>query len=336
MKPLKIAINGLGRIGRCVLRILAEHPRESLQVIAVNAPAEIEMSAHLVKYDSIHGVLPFEVASDGETLSVNGKAMRYCRHRSPEDLPWREMGVDLVLECTGLFNDGKRADAHLRAGAAKVIISAPAKNVDMTVVYGINHTGIGGDMRIISNASCTTNCLAPMAKVLHDSFGVVCGLMNTVHAFTRDQRLVDSTHADYRRARAATASIIPTKTGAAAAIGLVLPELAGKLSGIAVRVPTPNVSLVDLTCLLERPATPESVNDAFRQAAAGDLSGILAANDLPLVSTDFNGRSESSIIDLAQTQMMEGGLTKTLAWYDNEWGFACRMLDTALAMHHAG
>ncbi len=333
IKKINVGINGLGRIGRCLLRLMVQNPRDDINIVAVNAPAPIEMSAHLLKYDSTHGVLNADIQTHGyDTLLINGKAIRYLRIKDPEDLPWQETGVDIVLECTGLFNKREAAAAHLTAGANKVLISAPAKDVDLTVVYGVNHSALRSNMQIVSNASCTTNCLAPVVHVLNETFGIEAGLMNTIHSFTRDQRLVDSTHSDFRRARAATQSLIPTKTGAADAIGLVIPALAGKLSGLAVRVPTMNVSLVDLSCTLSQTTTAQAINDAMRKAAAGPLAGILAINDIPLVSSDFNGRCESSILDSDQTMVSNGNLVKVLAWYDNEMGFADRMFDTTIAM----
>lgn len=332
-QKIKVGINGLGRIGRCLVRLVAQNLRDDMEIIAVNAPAPIEMSAHLLKYDSTHGVLNADINTQGnDTLLINNQSIRYLRIKNPEELPWQELGVDIVLECTGLFNKRDAAAAHLRAGANKVLISAPASDADLTVVYGVNHDAIRDDMQVISNASCTTNCLAPVVYVLEKHFGIESGLMNTIHSFTRDQRLVDSTHSDFRRSRAATQSLIPTKTGAANAIGLVIPSLAGKLSGIAVRVPTANVSLVDLTCLLSQSVTAQTVNDAMRQEAAESLKGVLTINELPLVSSDFNGCLESAIFDAEQTIVSNGNLLKVLAWYDNEMGFAARMFDTAKGM----
>ena len=327
---VNIAINGFGRIGRCVTRLASM--RDDIRVVAVNARAEAAMSAHLLKYDSTHGVLAAEVIAESDALIVNGQRIAYYREADPSALPWRESGIAVAMECTGRFNDAKKAAAHITAGARRVLVSAPAKNSDLTIVYGVNHTALTHEMRIISNASCTTNCLAPVAKVLHETFGIEAGLLNTVHAYTNDQRILDGSHADYRRARSAAVSMVPTKTGAASAIGEVLPALAGKLSGLAVRVPTANVSLVDLTCLLSTSVIKDQVNEAFRTAATGDLAGVLAVSDLPLVSVDFNQRPESAIVDALQTTVSDGRLVKVLAWYDNEWGFSCRMIDTAIAM----
>jgi len=331
MKNINIAINGFGRIGVCIMRALIKRRRDNIRIVAVNNLSDINTAAHLLKYDSTHGALDADVRVDGNRLCINDAAISYISERDATALPWKEKSVDVVLECTGVFASADKAAAHLHAGAGKVLISAPANDAALTVVQGVNHDQLRADMRIVSNASCTTNCLAPVAKVLQQTIGIETGLMNTVHSYTNDQNLLDSFHPDLRRARAAAASMIPTKTGAAAAIGLVLPELAGKLSGLAVRVPTMNVSLVDFTCLLKRDTTAEEVNNAMRAAAAGELKGILAVNEQPLVSVDFNQRSESSVFDATQTQSI-GRLVKVLSWYDNEWGFSNRMLDTAEMM----
>jgi len=334
---IKVAINGYGRIGRMVLRALYEGKRRGeIEIVAINDLGDAKTNAHLTKYDSAHGPFPYRVeVGDGE-LIVDGDHIRVCAERDPSKLPWRELGVDLVMECTGLFASKEKASAHLKAGARKVVISAPAgKDVDATVVYGVNHDVLKAQHEVISNASCTTNCLAPLAKVLHEAFGIEHGLMTTIHAYTNDQVLTDVYHSDLRRARSATQSMIPTKTGAAAAVGLVLPELNGRLDGFAVRVPTINVSLVDLTFTASKPVTVEAINAAVSAAAAGPLKGVLAYTDEPLVSIDFNHNAHSSVFDAGLTKILDGRLVKVCAWYDNEWGFSNRMLDTALALANA-
>ena len=335
MKSINVAINGFGRIGRCLARILAAAGRDDIQLVAVNSRSDAATAAHLLKYDSTHGVLAAEVASRGDALIIGEKEIPYLRVGELGQLPWRDLAVDVVLECSGAFNSAAFGNEHIRAGAAKVLFSAPAKEVDLTVVYGVNHDQLRSEMRLISNASCTTNCLAPLAAVLDAAGGIQSAMMNTVHAYTNDQQLLDASHKDIRRARAGAVSMIPTKTGAAAAIGLVLPALAGKISGAAIRVPTINVSLVDLTCILEKPLAAEEINATMRAAAAGDLQGVLAVSDLPLVSCDFNGRCESSVFDATLTQADGRGMVKVFAWYDNEWGFSHRMLDVAAAMMQA-
>jgi glyceraldehyde 3-phosphate dehydrogenase len=331
--PVKAAINGYGRIGRMVLRALYEGKRrKEISVVAVNDLGDAKTNAHLTRYDSAHGPFPFKVEVAGNDLVVDGDRIKVCAERDPAKLPWRDLGVDVVLECTGLFTSKEKASAHLRAGARKVVISAPAgKDVDATVVYGVNHKTLKSTHAVISNASCTTNCLAPLAKVLHEAIGIEHGLMTTIHAYTNDQVLTDVFHSDLRRARSATQSMIPTKTGAAAAVGLVLPELDGRLDGFAIRVPTINVSLVDLTFTARRATTVEEINKAVRAASEGSLKGILAFTDEPLVSIDFNHNPASSIYDASLTKMLGGTLVKVCAWYDNEWGFSNRMLDTTLA-----
>jgi glyceraldehyde 3-phosphate dehydrogenase len=316
-----------------VLRALYEGKRrKELSVVAVNDLGDAKTNAHLTRYDSAHGPFPFKVEVAGNDLVVDGDRIRVCAERDPAKLPWRELGVDIVLECTGLFTSKEKAAAHLRAGARKVVISAPAgKDVDATVVYGVNHKTLKPAHTVISNASCTTNCLAPLAKVLHDAIGIEHGLMTTIHAYTNDQVLTDVYHSDLRRARSATQSMIPTKTGAAAAVGLVLPELDGRLDGFAIRVPTINVSLVDLTFTARRATTVEEINKAMRAASEGSLKGILAFTDEPLVSIDFNHNPASSIYDASLTKILGGTVVKVCAWYDNEWGFSNRMLDTTLA-----
>jgi glyceraldehyde 3-phosphate dehydrogenase len=328
----KIAINGYGRIGRNVLRAFYEGGHsDDMQIVAINDLGNIETNAHLTKYDTVHGRFFGDVAIDGDYLVVNGDKIKVCAERNPEELPWAELGVDLVLECTGLFASSEKAQAHIKAGAKKVLISAPAGKDVKTVVYGVNHDTLLSDDVIVSNASCTTNCLAPLAKVLNNSVGIEHGLMTTVHAYTNDQHLTDSYHKDLRRARSATHSMIPTQTGAAAAVGLVLPELNGKLDGYAIRVPTINVSVVDLTFATKKDTSIEEINSIVKAAAEGELKGILAYNDKPLVSIDFNHDAHSSSFDATQTRKIDG-LVKVVSWYDNEWGFSNRMLDTARAM----
>ncbi|MBI1362606.1 MAG: type I glyceraldehyde-3-phosphate dehydrogenase [Proteobacteria bacterium] len=328
---IKVAINGFGRIGRNVLRALYEQGRSDVEVVAINDLASVETNAHLFKYDSVHGTFNGDVSAEADGITVNGKRIAVTAIRDPKELPWGKLGVDIVLECTGIFTDGEKAKAHIEAGARKVIISAPGTNVDSTVVYGVNHTTLKSSDKIISNASCTTNCLAPVAKVLHEEFGIERGLMTTVHAYTNDQSVLDVAHKDLRRARAAALSMIPSTTGAAKAVGLVLPELNGKLDGFAIRVPTPNVSVVDLAFTAARPVTVDAINAALKKAAeSNELKGILGYNTAPLVSIDFNHNSHSSVFDATQTRVMDGGkMVKILSWYDNEWGFSNRMLDVA-------
>ena len=330
---IRIAINGFGRIGRNLLRALyTQGYRRDLQVVAINDLGDSAINAHLLRYDSVHGHFAADVSCDHESLTVNGDRIAVSAIRNPADLPWHAEGIDVVFECTGLFTERAKAAAHLAAGARKVIISAPAKGADATVVHGVNHDILRASHQIISNASCTTNCLAPVAQVLHRELGIEQGLMTTIHAYTNDQSLTDVHHSDPDRARAATQSMIPSKTGAAEAVGLVLPELAGKLTGMAVRVPVINVSLVDLTVTLARETTAEEVNALFKEASRG--SRILGYNDLPLVSCDFNHNPLSSIFDANHTKA-SGRLLKVMAWYDNEWGFSNRMLDNCLALWNA-
>ena len=333
----RIAINGYGRIGRCILRALYEEgKRSAIQIAAINDLGDTHTNMHLTRYDTAHGRFGAEVAMDGRDMLVNGDRIRVLAERDPSQLPWRELGVDVVLECTGLFRTREKASAHLSAGAGRVVISAPAgAEVDATVVYGVNHHVLRSAHTLVSNASCTTNCLAPLAKVLHAAVGIEQGVMNTVHSYTNDQVLTDVYHKDLRRARSATQSMIPTKTGAAAAVGLVLPELDGRLDGFSVRVPTINVSLVDLTFRASRATTVEEIDAAMKSAADGELSGVLAFNDEPLVSTDFNHCPYSSVYDAGMTKVLGGDLVKVCSWYDNEWGFANRMLDTTLALLEA-
>ena len=326
---IRVGINGFGRIGRNVFRAcLAE---DQLDFVAVNDITNAETLAHLLKYDSVHGTLTDEVKAEGGALVIGKRSVKVLAERDPAKLPWKALGVDLVLECSGLFTERDKAAKHLDAGAKKVIVSAPAKNADVTICMGVNQKAYDPTKHhVLSNASCTTNCLAPIAKVLHDAFGIRRGLMTTVHAYTNDQRILDLPHEDMRRARAAALSMIPTSTGAAKAIGLVIPELNGKLDGLAVRVPTPNVSVVDLTAELEKPATKEQINTAMKSAAEGPLKGILHYCDVPLVSKDFNGTPFSSIFDAALTSVIDKNFCKVMSWYDNEWGFSNRMRDVSL------
>jgi len=335
---IKVGINGYGRIGRNVLRALYESGRnKEIQVVAINDLGDAETNAHLTRYDTAHGRFPGEVKVDGDSMVVNGDRIRVLAQRDPAKLPWGELGVDFVLECTGLFTSKAKAGAHLAGGAKKVVISAPGgDDVDATVVFGVNHQILRASHTVISNASCTTNCLAPVAQVLHENVGIESGLMTTVHAYTNDQVLTDVYHSDLRRARSATMSRIPTKTGAAAAVGLVLPELKGKFDGFAVRVPTINVSLVDLTFTPKRATTVAEVNQLMKAAAEGPLKGVLAYTEAPLVSIDYNHDAHSSTFDGTMTKVIGGNLVKVCAWYDNEWGFSNRMLDTTLAWSKAG
>ncbi|UCG73148.1 MAG: type I glyceraldehyde-3-phosphate dehydrogenase [Chromatiales bacterium] len=334
---VKLAINGYGRIGRCVLRALYESGRTGeFQIVALNDLGDAETNAHLTRYDTAHGPFPGEVSVDGDNIVVNGDRIRVFAERDPGKLPWGDLGVDVVLECTGLFRSKEKCAPHLAAGAKKVIISAPGgSDVDATVVYGVNDDVLTASDTVISNASCTTNCLAPLVKPLHDAIGVKCGVMNTIHSYTNDQVLTDVFHKDLRRARSATMSMIPTKTGAAAAVGLVLPELNGKLDGFSVRVPTINVSLVDLSFTAARETSIDEINEIMKQASQGALAGVLGYNDGPLVSVDFNHNPLSSIYDATMTKVIDGTLVKVCAWYDNEWGFSNRMLDTTLALLNA-
>ncbi|MBM7865963.1 type I glyceraldehyde-3-phosphate dehydrogenase [Heliobacterium gestii] len=337
----KIAINGFGRIGRNVLRAMLKRDMlkagSDVEIVALNDLTSPETLAHLLQYDSVHGELPYEVTVSDKAISVNGIQIKVCAETDPAKLPWKELGVDIVVESTGRFTKGPDAAKHIQAGAKKVIISAPGKDIDATIVMGVNdHTYDPANHHVVSNASCTTNCLAPFAKVLHEQFGIVRGLMTTVHAYTNDQRILDLPHSDLRRARAAGQSIIPTTTGAAKAVALVLPELKGKLNGFAMRVPTPNVSVVDLVVELEKPATEEAINSALKAAAEGPLKGILAFCEKPLVSRDFNGNPHSSIVDAPSTMILDGKMAKVVSWYDNEWGYSNRVVDLALLMAAKG
>ncbi len=330
---IKVGINGYGRIGRNILRALYEAKRtHEIQILAINDLGDANTNAHLTRFDTAHGRFRADVHVDGDSMVVDGDRIRVVAQRDPTKLPWGELGVDVVLECTGLFTSKAKASAHIAAGAKKVVISAPGgDDVDATIVYGVNHGTLKASDTVISNASCTTNCLAPLAKVLHDNIGIVAGVMTTVHSYTNDQVLTDVYHSDLRRARSATMSMIPTKTGAAAAVGLVLPELKGKLDGFAIRVPTINVSLVDLSFTAARKTSVEEINKIVKAAADGAFKGILAYNDQPLVSVDFNHDPASSTYDSSLTKVIEGTLVKVCAWYDNEWGFSNRMLDTTIA-----
>lgn len=332
---IRVAINGYGRIGRNILRAHYEskkHPE--IQIVAINDLGDVNTNAHLTRYDTTHGKFPGEVVVSGNDMIINGDKIRVVAERDPKKLPWKEMNIDLVLECTGFFTSKEKAHAHLEAGAKKVLISAPATNVDATIVYGVNHSILKASDTVISNASCTTNCLAPLVKALHETVGVEKGLMNTVHSYTNDQALIDVYHTDLRRARAAAHSMIPTKTGAAIAVGEVLPELNGKLDGFSIRVPTINVSVIDLTFTAKRDTSIDEINNIMKEAAKGSLKGILEINEAPLVSVDFNHNAASSIFDTSYTKVM-GNFVKVLSWYDNEWGFSNRMLDTAVAFVNA-
>ncbi len=326
---LKIAINGFGRIGRMVLRAMAENPRPGIQIVAINDLGSLSDNAHMFRYDSVHGQYRGTLNLGNDTIDVGHGAIKVVAEPNPEKLPWAEMGIDLVFECSGRFTKRDDAAKHLTAGAKRVIVSAPAEGADLTIVYGVNHTQINATHTVLSNASCTTNCLAPIAFALNNAIGIDSGFMTTIHSYTGDQRLVDTIHKDLHRARAAAMSMIPSSTGAAKAVGLVLPELKGRLDGTAIRVPTANVSVVDFKFIAKRKTTVDEVNQALRAAADGQLKGILGINTVPLVSCDFNHDDRSSIADLPQTQVVDGRLVRVLSWYDNEWGFSNRMLDVA-------
>ncbi len=330
---VRVAINGFGRIGRLALRAALESGRDDVEFVAINDLGSPEMNAHLLQYDSVHGRFPGEISVSKGGISVNGGApIQSFAERNPAALPWGELKIDVVMECTGIFTSKAKAGAHLEAGAKKVLISAPSGDADLTVVYGVNHDKIAKTHDVISNASCTTNCLAPVAAILHEAFGIKSGYMTTIHAYTGDQKLHDNLHDDMRRARAGALSMIPTSTGAARAVGLVLPELKGKLDGTAIRVPTANVSVIDFKFIPEKAATVEAINALMKTAANGNLKGILGVNEAPLVSVDFNHSSFSSVFDATQTQVVDGGLVRVMSWYDNEWGFSNRMSDTAVAL----
>ena len=329
---VKVAINGFGRIGRNILRGIVESGRKDIQVVAINDLGPVETNAHLLRFDSVHGRFPADVKVEGEFLVVDGQKIRVTAIKDPATLPHKELGVDIALECTGIFTSKDKASAHLTAGAKRVIVSAPADGADLTVVYGVNHDKLTRDHMVISNASCTTNCLAPVAKVLHDAVGIEKGFMTTIHSYTNDQPTLDQMHKDLYRARAAALNMIPTSTGAAKAVGLVLPELNGKLDGSSIRVPTPNVSVIDFKFIAKRETSKDEVNGAVKRAAEQQLKGVLGTTDQPNVSIDFNHDPHSSIFHLDQTKVMDGTLVRVMSWYDNEWGFSNRMADTAVAM----
>ncbi len=329
---LRVGINGFGRIGRNVLRAIIESGRTDIEVVALNDLGPVETNAHLMRYDSVHGRFPGEVTVSGDSIDVGRGPIKVTAERDPSKLPWKELGVDIALECTGIFTSRDKASAHLAAGASRVLVSAPASGADLTVVYGVNHEKLTADHKVVSNASCTTNCLAPVAKVINEAVGIDKGFMTTIHAYTGDQPTLDTLHKDLYRARAAAMSMIPTSTGAAKAVGLVLPELQGKLDGVSIRVPTPNVSVIDLKCVTKRETSVDEINEAMKRAAAQELKGILNITAAPNVSIDFNHDSHSSTFALDQTKVMEGTLVRVLSWYDNEWGFSNRMADTAVAM----
>ena len=329
---VRVGINGFGRIGRLALRALIESGRKDVKVVGINDLGSVEDNAHLLKYDSVHGTLGTDVKVSGDTIDVGTGPIKVTQERDPSKLPWRELGVDIAYESTGIFASRDKATAHLDAGAKKVLISAPAADADMTIVYGVNHDQLTSEHTIVSNASCTTNCLAPVADVMHKLLGIEKGFMTTIHSFTGDQRTVDTLHSDPRRARAASVSMIPTSTGAAKAVGLVLPELLGKLDGTSIRVPTPNVSVIDLTFTAGRNTTVEEVNAAMKEASEGRLKGVLEYVTAPLVSVDFNHNPHSSSFDATQTQVIEGNFVRVMSWYDNEWGFSNRLSDTAVVL----
>ncbi|WP_340693568.1 type I glyceraldehyde-3-phosphate dehydrogenase [Hyphomonas sp.] len=330
---IRVAINGFGRIGRLVLRSIIEHDRKDIEVVAINDLGPVATNAHLLRFDSVHGRFPADVQVDGDKIVINGKPILCTAIRDPKDLPHRELDIDIAMECTGIFADKEKASAHLAAGAKRVLVSAPATNADKTIVFGVNHDTITKDDMVVSNASCTTNCLSPVAKVLNDLIGIEKGMMTTIHSYTNDQPSLDQMHKDLYRSRAAALSMIPTSTGAAKAVGLVLPELKGKLDGISIRVPTPNVSVVDLKFVSKKKTTPEEINAAIIAAANdGPMKGVLGFTDQPNVSCDFIHDNRSSIFHLDQTKVMDGNFVSILTWYDNEWGFATRMSDTALVM----
>ena len=329
---VKVAINGFGRIGRNVLRAIIESGRTDIQVVAINDLGPVETNAHLLRYDSVHGKFPHDVKVAGDTIDVGRGPIKVTAERDPAKLPHKELGVEIALECTGIFTARDKAAAHLTAGAKRVLVSAPADGADLTVVFGVNHDKLTKDHLVVSNASCTTNCLSPFAKVLHEAIGIEKGMMTTIHSYTGDQPTLDTMHKDLYRARAAALSMIPTSTGAAKAVGLVLPELNGKLDGFAMRVPTPNVSVVDLKFIAKRATTKDEINAAIKKAADGPLKGVLGYTNAPNVSIDFNHDSHSSIFHMDQTKVMDGVLCSVLSWYDNEWGFSNRMADTAVAM----
>jgi glyceraldehyde 3-phosphate dehydrogenase len=329
---VRVAINGFGRIGRNVLRAIVESGRTDIEVVAINDLGPVETNAHLLRFDSVHGKFPAEVTVSGDTINVGRGPIKVTAIRNPAELPHREMNIDIALECTGIFVTKEKAMAHIEAGAKRVLVSAPCDNADLTVVFGVNHDKLTKDHLVVSNASCTTNCLSPVAKVLNDTVGIEHGFMTTIHSYTGDQPTLDTMHKDLYRARAAALSMIPTSTGAAKAVGLVLPELNGKLDGAAIRVPTPNVSVVDLKFTSKRKTSAQEINDAIKRAASQELKGVLGFTDVPNVSSDFNHDSRSSVFHLDQTKVIDGNFVRILSWYDNEWGFSNRMADTAVAM----
>ena len=329
---VRVAINGFGRIGRNVLRAIYESGRKDIEVVGINDLGPVETNAHLLRFDSVHGRFPHEVKVEGDSIVIGNNKIKVTAERDPSKLPWKDLGVDIAMECTGIYTAKDKASAHLTAGAKRVLVSAPADNADMTVVYGVNHDKLTRDHLVVSNGSCTTNCLAPVAKVINDLVGIETGFMTTIHAYTGDQPTLDTMHKDLYRGRAAAMSMIPTSTGAAKAIGLVLPELKGKLDGVAIRVPTPNVSVVDLKIVAKKETTAKDINEAMKRAASQELKGILGTTDQPNVSIDFNHDPHSSTFHLDQTKVMNGTLLRVLSWYDNEWGFSNRMGDTAVAM----
>jgi len=333
---IRVAINGFGRIGRNILRAAAEAGRQDIEIVAINDLGPVETNAHLLRFDSVHGRFPHEVKVDGDTINIGNGPIKVTAERDPSKLPWKELEVDIAMECTGFFASKEKASAHIEAGAKRVLVSAPADGADLTVVYGVNHEKLESGHTVISNASCTTNCLAPVAKVLNDAIGIEQGFMTTIHAYTGDQPTLDTMHKDLYRGRAAALSMIPTSTGAAKAVGLVLPELNGKLDGVSIRVPTPNVSVIDFKFVASRETTPEEINEAVKTAASQQLKGILGVTDQPNVSIDFNHDPHSSIFHLDQTKVMNGTLVRVMSWYDNEWGFSNRMSDTAVAMGKLG
>ena len=329
---VKVAINGFGRIGRNILRAIVESGRKDIEVVAINDLGPVETNAHLLRYDSVHGRFPSEVTVEGDSIVVDGQRIRVTAIKNPAELPHKELGVDIALECTGIFTSKEKASLHLEAGAKRVIVSAPAEGADLTVVYGVNHDKLTKDHLVVSNASCTTNCLAPVAKVLNDAVGIEKGFMTTIHSYTNDQPTLDQRHKDLYRARAAALNMIPTSTGAAKAVGLVLPELNGKLDGVAIRVPTPNVSVVDFKFVAKRATSKDEINGAVKRAADQQLKGILGYTEAPNVSSDFNHDAHSSVFAMDQTKVMDGTFVRVMSWYDNEWGFSNRMIDTAVAM----
>ena len=329
---IRVAINGFGRIGRNVLRAIAESGRKDIEVVGINDLGPVETNAHLLRFDSVHGRFPGTVTVDGDSISVGNGRIKVSAERDPTKLPWKELGIDIAMECTGIFTAKDKAATHLQAGAKRVLVSAPADGADITVVYGVNHDKLTKAHTVVSNASCTTNCLAPVVKVLNDAVGIDKGFMTTVHAYTNDQPSLDQVHKDLYRARAAALNIIPTSTGAAKAVGLVLPELAGRLDGVSIRVPTPNVSVIDFKFVAKRATSKEEINGAIKRAAEQQLKGILGYTDEPNVSSDFNHDPHSSVFHMDQTRVMDGTLVRVLSWYDNEWGFSNRMIDTAVAM----